>query len=100
MTIRTTIRKNDCISQSPVSVKDLCLMLGLWHSNSSIKKRVIAINKQQKMLLSSQKQTFDPRNVILLVNGVKLAVLVAARLSPPTWKNIWLQIKSTQHNCL
>lgn len=84
MTIRTTIRKNDCISQSPVSIKDLCLMLVLWHNKSSIKKWVIAINKQQKMLLSSQKQTFDPRNVILLVNGVKLAVPMAERLSPPT----------------
>lgn len=100
MTIRTTIRKNDCISQSPVSIKDLCFMLGLWHTTSSTKKWVIAISKQQKMLESSQKQTFDRRNVILLVNGVKLAVSMAERLSPLTWKNIWLQIKSTQHNCL
>lgn len=36
------------------------------------------------MLLSSQKQTFDPRNVILLLNGVKSAAPMAERLNPPT----------------
>ncbi|OXB73912.1 UNVERIFIED_CONTAM: hypothetical protein H355_008107 [Colinus virginianus] len=32
MMIRTTIRKNDCISQSPVRIKKVFFMLVLWHS--------------------------------------------------------------------
>lgn len=40
--------------------------------------------KQEKMLLSSQKQAFDLMGVILLVKGIKLAVPVAERVTPPT----------------
>lgn len=57
-------------------------MLGLQHTKSSTKDWVVAINKQQKMLLSSQKQTFDPRNVIFPVNGVKFPVPMAEKTEP------------------
>lgn len=41
------------------------------------------------------KQAFDLMNVILLVKGIKSAVPVAERASPPTW----LQMESTQSIC-
>lgn len=91
-------KKKWLYKSKPGKHKRALSMLGLWLDKPSIEKSVITNNKQQKMLLSSQKQTLGPRNVILLINGVKLAISITERLSPPTWRNIWLQMKITDHN--